>query len=93
MLYAGLAGWVCDGPVRDAIPIREIGFSAFCRGTVPRVAGRDGLGEINVSIHCGRTVVESLWQDEGVMVATAPSFLSNKCYIQLLWHTRFGTYL
>ena len=54
----GLAGWVCDGPVRDATPIREIGFSVFCRGTVPRVAGRDGPGEVNVPIQCGRTVVE-----------------------------------
>ena len=52
-----LAGWVCDGPVRDAAPIRELGFPVFCRGTVPRVTGRDGLGEINVPVQCGRTVV------------------------------------
>ena len=53
----GLAGLVLDGLVRDIAEIRELGFPVFARGTTPRVAGRGSLGEVNVTVRCGGTVV------------------------------------
>ncbi len=53
----GLAGIVLDGLIRDVAEIREMGFPVFARGTTPRVAGRGSLGEVNVSVRCGGTVV------------------------------------
>jgi len=53
----GLAGLVLDGLVRDIAPIRELGFPVFARGTSPRVSGRGSLGEVNVPVRCGGTVV------------------------------------
>ena len=54
----GLAGIVLDGLVRDIAEIRELGFPVFARGTTPRVAGRGSLGEVNVAVRCGGTVVQ-----------------------------------
>ena len=53
----GLSGLVLDGLVRDITPIRDLGFPVFARGTSPRVSGRGSLGEVNVPIRCGGTVV------------------------------------
>lgn len=53
----GLAGLVLDGLVRDIAEIRELGFPVFARGTTPRVAGRGSLGEVNVAVRCGGTVI------------------------------------
>ena len=52
-----LEGLVLDGLVRDIAEIREMGFPVFARGTTPRVAGRGSLGEVNVAVRCGGTVI------------------------------------
>ncbi len=52
-----LAGLVVDGNVRDIEGIRKRKFPVFARGTVPRVAGRSSLGEVNVPIQCGGAIV------------------------------------
>ena len=53
----GLSGIVIDGLVRDIEDIRKLKFPVFARGTTPRVAGRNSLGEVNVPIQCGGVVV------------------------------------
>ncbi len=53
----GLAGLVADAKVRDIAGIRKANFPVFARGTTPRVAGRNSLGEVNVPIQCGGVVV------------------------------------
>ena len=49
----GVRGLVVDGLVRDIAEISALKFPVFARGTTPRVAGRNNLGEVNVAIHCG----------------------------------------
>lgn len=48
-----VAGLVVDGNVRDIDGIRKRRFPVFARGRVPRVGGRNALGEVNVPIQCG----------------------------------------
>lgn len=53
----GVQGVVVDGLVRDIAGIRRRGFPVFARGTTPRVAGRNNLGEVNVVVQCGGVAV------------------------------------
>ena len=67
-----LAGVVIDGFIRDYKEISEMNFSVFARGTSPRVANRNNLGEVNVSINCGGAVVNAgdlvVGDSDGVIV-------------------------
>jgi regulator of RNase E activity RraA len=68
----GIQGAVIDGLVRDIAGIRYRGFPLFARGTTPRVAGRNNLGEVNVVVQCGSVVVAPgdivIGDDDGVVV-------------------------
>jgi 4-hydroxy-4-methyl-2-oxoglutarate aldolase len=70
-----LAGLVVDGNVRDIEGIRKRNFPVFARGTVPRVVGRNSLGEVNVPVQCGGVVVRPgdivVGDSDGVVVVPA----------------------
>jgi len=51
------AGYVVDGCIRDVAEIERMDFPVFARGVNPRGPYKDGPGEINVPICCGRVVV------------------------------------
>jgi 4-hydroxy-4-methyl-2-oxoglutarate aldolase len=71
----GMQGVVVDGLVRDIEGIRSLGFSVFARGTVPRVSGRDNLGEVNVVVQCGGVAVTPgdivVGDEDGIVVVPA----------------------
>ncbi|HZC25365.1 MAG TPA: RraA family protein [Candidatus Binatia bacterium] len=48
-----LAGTIIDGPVRDPVEIRELGYPVFCRHFNPRRAAKETYGSINVAIRIG----------------------------------------
>lgn len=52
-----LGGLVVDGPVRDIDGITALAFPVFSRTVCIGSCDKDGPGEINVPISCGRTVV------------------------------------
>jgi regulator of RNase E activity RraA len=55
-LYAksrGIKGFVVDGPVRDGVAIKQMGYPVFAKGLSPRGPYKEGPGEINVPISCG----------------------------------------
>ena len=70
--YKQLSGIVIDGFFRDYNEISEMDFPIFARGTSPRVANRNNLGEVNVSINCGGAVVNAgdlvVGDSDGVVV-------------------------
>ena len=49
----GLAGTIIDGPVRDPVEIRELGYPVFCRHFNPRRAAKERYGKINVPVQIG----------------------------------------
>lgn len=49
----GLAGVVIDGAFRDLEGCREAGVPIFARAVVPRSAGKEQKGELNVPVICG----------------------------------------
>lgn len=49
----GLAGTIIDGPVRDPVEIRELGYPVFCRHFHPRRAAKETYGKINVPVQIG----------------------------------------
>lgn len=49
----GLAGTIIDGPVRDPVEIRELGYPVFCRHFTPRRAAKETYGKINVPVRMG----------------------------------------
>lgn len=68
----GICGLVVDGLIRDVAGVRHLGFPVFARGTTPRVAGQNSLGEVNVVVQCGGVVVAPgdiiVADDDGVVV-------------------------
>lgn len=52
-----LAGMVIDGPIRDVLPIYDMGLPMFAVGSTPGGPYKFGPGEINVPISCGGVVV------------------------------------
>jgi len=48
-----LAGTIIDGPVRDPLEIRTLGYPVFCRDFQPRRAAKNQYGSINVPIRVG----------------------------------------
>ena len=53
----GLAGFVIDGPVRDAEALRMTDFPVFARAISPNGPYKNGNGEINVPVSIGNVVV------------------------------------
>jgi 4-hydroxy-4-methyl-2-oxoglutarate aldolase len=49
----GLAGTIIDGPVRDPLEIRTLGYPVFCRDINPCRAAKETYGHINVSVRIG----------------------------------------
>lgn len=68
----GFRGIVCDGALRDASGLRELGFPAFCRYVTPRVGVNRRLGVTGVDVTVGGVVVRTgdyiLADDDGVVV-------------------------
>lgn len=54
-----IGGVVVDGAIRDIGKIRELGFPTFARHGVMSASGKDGGGEFNVPILCGKVTVNS----------------------------------
>lgn len=54
----GLAGLVIDGALRDVVEIVESGFPAFARHVCPAGPHKDGPGQVNLPIVCGRVPVQ-----------------------------------
>lgn len=72
-MQLGVAGWVVDGAICDVVAIGDMGFPTFSRTVSALVAKIVGLqGEINISINCGRVVVNPgdiiIGDDDGVVV-------------------------
>lgn len=49
----GVAGTIVDGPVRDPLEIRMLGYPVFCRRFSPRRATKESYGRINVPVRIG----------------------------------------
>ena len=74
---ARLGGIVVDGAIRDVSEITALSFPVFSRSVSPAGCDKDGLGEINVPIACGGTVVMPgdivLGDEDGVVVVPRES--------------------
>ena len=68
----GFKGVVCDGALRDAVGLRELGFPAFARHITPRVGVNRRLGLTGVDVTVGGVIVRTgdyiLADDDGVAV-------------------------
>lgn len=53
----GIAGWVCDGAIRDFNGAQELTMPIYASGVTPQGPWKHGPGEINVPIACGGQVV------------------------------------
>ncbi|GEO16125.1 RraA family protein [Microvirga aerophila] len=53
----GIAGLIVDGAVRDLGSIREMTFPCYARHIQPNGPYKNGPGEINVPVSCGRQIV------------------------------------
>lgn len=49
----GVAGTIVDGPVRDPLEIRTLGYPVFCRSFNPRRATKETYERINVTVRIG----------------------------------------
>lgn len=68
----GVSGFVLDGPIRDIEFIYSLGIPIYATGTTPAGPWKEGPGEINVPISCGRNVINPgdivLGDRDGVIV-------------------------
>jgi 4-hydroxy-4-methyl-2-oxoglutarate aldolase len=55
----GLAGTIVDGPVRDPLEIKMLGYPVFCRKYNPRRATKETYGRINVPVRIGALSISS----------------------------------
>lgn len=53
----GLAGTIIDGPIRDPLEIRTLGYPVFCRGTTPYRAAKESYGRVNVPVKIGDILI------------------------------------
>ena len=75
----GLAGFVVDGLIRDAVELVDMGMPVICRGTFPvgplKVAGKKGVGSVGVEVAVGgTTVTPGMWvfgDADGIVVIDA----------------------
>ena len=49
----GLGGTIIDGPIRDPLEIRSLGYPVFCRNINPSRAKKETYGRINVPVRIG----------------------------------------
>ena len=59
----GLAGTIIDGPARDPIEIRALGYPVFCRNINPCRATKINYGRINIPVSIG-----AIWIRPGDLV-------------------------
>lgn len=90
----GVAGLVLDGCVRDAGPLRALGFPVFCRGLSIRGTTKVGAGSIRRPLAVGEVTVHPgdlvLGDEDGVVVvpaAEAPAILE-KARAREAWEKR-----
>ena len=71
----GIAGFVCDGVIRDVAEVREARFPVFARGVVPVPGKKQTLGTLNQPIVCGGVAVSPgdivVADEEGIVVVPA----------------------
>lgn len=71
-LKRGVAGLVTDGMVRDSRPVREMGFTVFCRGLQIRGPGKRSPGVRGQPVSLGGVVVRPgdyvLGDDDGLVI-------------------------
>ncbi|MBI3965232.1 MAG: RraA family protein [Chloroflexi bacterium] len=72
----GLAGLVCDGPLRDKPAIRRLGFPVYARGVALKAVVRgESLGELGVPVELGGVTVRPgdwiVGDDDGLVVVPA----------------------
>lgn len=53
----GVTGIVVDGAIRDVDTLRKLNFPVYAAGITPSGTYKNGAGEVNVPICCGRVVV------------------------------------
>lgn len=74
-LYKGLAGVVVDGAIRDVAEIRRSELPVYARSVVPAAGGAEYVGELQVPVQCGGTVVHPgdwlVGDEDGVVVIPA----------------------
>ena len=71
----GVAGAVCDGPVRDVTALREMGFPTWGTSVTAAHGNKNGLGWVNKPISCGGVIVKPgdivVADDDGVIAFAA----------------------
>jgi len=71
----GIAGFVCDGVIRDVAEVREAKFPVFARGAVPVPGKKQALGTLQQPILCGGVAVSPgdmvVADEEGIVVIPA----------------------
>ena len=68
----GLAGTIIDGPARDSLEIRRLGYPVFCRRFNPHRAAKEMYGRMNVPIRIGALSI----RPEDIVVADANGMVS-----------------
>ena len=68
----GVIGTIVDGPVRDPVEIRTLGYPVFCRSFDPRRANKETYGRLNVAIGIGKLSVSP----NDVVIADANGILA-----------------
>jgi 4-hydroxy-4-methyl-2-oxoglutarate aldolase len=67
----GVAGAVCDGPVRDVRALRDIGFPTWGTSVTAAHGAKGGVGWVNKPVSCGGVIVEPgdivVGDDDGVI--------------------------
>lgn len=68
----GIAAFVIDGVIRDLAETRENGFPVFARGVIPIPGGKEKIGVLNGTVHCGGVEVSPgdvvIADEEGIVV-------------------------
>ena len=71
----GVAGAVCDGPVRDVAALREMGFPTWGKSVTAAHGGKNGVGWVNKPVSCGGVIVKPgdivVADDDGVIAFSA----------------------
>jgi 4-hydroxy-4-methyl-2-oxoglutarate aldolase len=73
----GIAGAVCDGPVRDVAALHGMGFPTWGKSVTAAHGGKDGVGWVNKPVSCGGVIVKPgdivVADDDGV-IAFSPAY-------------------
>ena len=75
----GLAGIVNDGPCRDTVAIRQLGFPYFARSVSPVAGTTDRVFETQVPVSCGGVRVhpgEIVFGDDDGLIVASPEEIS-----------------